>query len=251
VNSSDSVTAAGLDTAATIEAWRASGAHQLDPVRFRFIESLARRAAEHGGQTRRILEDKLAKLMAAYSEDLGKASNAAPESSPGCASVAAPTARPRPSLPCPSSAPRLATPTATDAPPGPGTLGGLVAHLARHAPSPEQGTAARSASPTLSPGPELKSIRYFKRTLSKLSADQRLAQSLAKLPGNAGPLNSHHLVHRSLLLMRELSPDYLQRFIGHVDALLWLDQVSSGQSPTAKDVARTESDRKPTRNKSG
>jgi hypothetical protein len=251
VNSTDTVTAAELGAAATIEAWRARGAHQLDPVRFRFIESLARRAAEHGGEIRRILEDKLAKLMAAYGEDLDQAGHAVPEASPGSASVASPAATLRPSLPGPSSASRVATPTATDAPSGPGTLGDLVAHLARQAPSPEQGTAARPASPTLSLGPELKSIRYFKRTLSKLSADQRLAQSLAKLPGNAGPLNSHHLVHRSLLLMRELSPDYLQRFIGHVDALLWLDQVGSGQSSTAKEMARTENDRKPARSKSG
>ena len=34
-------------------------------------------------------------------------------------------------------------------------------------------------------------------------------------------------VHQSLVLMRELSPGYLERFVAHVDALMWLDQLHS------------------------
>ena len=68
-------------------------------------------------------------------------------------------------------------------------------------------------------------LQFFQRTWSRLSADQRLAQSRASLPENAGPLNSHHLVHRALTLMRQLSPDYLERFVGYVDALQWLEQA--------------------------
>jgi hypothetical protein len=33
------------------------------------------------------------------------------------------------------------------------------------------------------------------------------------------------LVLRTLGLMRELSPDYLRRFMTHVETLLWLDQA--------------------------
>ncbi|PKO55269.1 MAG: hypothetical protein CVU28_06990, partial [Betaproteobacteria bacterium HGW-Betaproteobacteria-21] len=39
---------------------RARGAARFDPVHFRFIESLARRAAAHGGAARRELDRRLA-----------------------------------------------------------------------------------------------------------------------------------------------------------------------------------------------
>ncbi len=238
-----------MDFVATVASWRARGAHQLDPVRFRFIEALARRAAEQRGGTRRILEDKLAALITAYGDDLDKAGSA-PTALQAGAEAGAPAMPVQPSIPRPLPAPRAAIMGDEDRP-RLDTLAGLVHHLARQAAAPpEHGVAARPAAAAPSSTPELKSLRYFKRTLSKLSADQRLAQSLAKLPGNAGPLNSHHLVHRSLLLMRELSPDYLLRFMGHVDALMWLDRVSSSHSPVAKEAARTEGDKKPARGKS-
>ncbi|RYF44640.1 MAG: DUF2894 domain-containing protein, partial [Comamonadaceae bacterium] len=70
-------------------------------------------------------------------------------------------------------------------------------------------------------------LGYLRNTWAALSAERRLTQSLATVPGNAGPLNSHHLAHRALTVMREISPGYLSRFVSHVDALLWLDQASS------------------------
>lgn len=84
-------------------------------------------------------------------------------------------------------------------------------------------------------------LGYLRTTWSRLSADRRLTQSLAKVPENAGPLNSQHLVHRSLTLMRELSPEYLHHFMAHVDALLWLDQANgAGNAPTSpKPAAKT------------
>jgi hypothetical protein len=80
-------------------------------------------------------------------------------------------------------------------------------------------------SGTVSPVRELKSLRYFRSTWSRLSAEQQLAQALAQAPENAGPLNSHLLVLRALQLMQEVSPDYLQRFMSYADTLLWLEQV--------------------------
>jgi len=46
-----------------------------------------------------------------------------------------------------------------------------------------------------------------------------------RAPENAGPLNSHMLVLRTLGLMRELSPHYLRRFLSHTETLLWLEQA--------------------------
>jgi hypothetical protein len=106
------------------------------------------------------------------------------------------------------------------APAGPGPLAELVEHIARHAPA---------ADPTAT---ELKTAHYFRSTWSRLSAEKRLTQSLASVPPNAGPLNSQQLVHRALLLMRELSPAYLERFMSQVDTLLWLEEA--GRPPAGR-----------------
>jgi len=44
----------------------------------------------------------------------------------------------------------------------------------------------------------------------------------------AGPLNSSHVVNRTLQAMRDVSPQYLDAFMQHIDTLLWLEQASGG-----------------------
>ncbi|MDP9991211.1 hypothetical protein J2W28_002572 [Variovorax boronicumulans] len=202
---SSSDEAGGID--ATLGAWRERGAHRLDPVRFHFIETLARRATEYSGEARRILDERVATLLAAYGEDLEKASGA---------EIAAAARQP-----------------------SRGPLAELTAHFA------QQGASERMDPATH----ELKVLPFFRSTWSKLSAERRLTQSLAKLPQNAGPLNSHNLVHQSLTLMRELSPEYLNKFVSYVDALLWVDQANA---PASNDAApRAEGGKKAARSKSG
>jgi hypothetical protein len=207
-----------MDPVAMIDAWRERGDHRFDPVRFRFIEALARRAAAHDGGARRILDDKLVQRVAAYREAL--------------------------------EAPRAATARQED-PPRRGALAELVDHIARHASDPEGGAAPSHAASGLAPLHELKTLRYFRGTWSRLSADRRLTQSLAKVPENAGPLNSHHLVHQSLTLMRDLSPEYLNRFMSYVDTLLWVDQANAGSASATASPPRAENHRKAARGKSG
>ena len=122
-----------------------------------------------------------------------------------------------------------------DARPKRGLLGQLVDEVARRKPQPVLGAVAPSPLPAApdGPAPEARTLQFFKRTWSRLSADQRLAQSRAALPDNAGPLNSQHLVHRSLVLMRELSPEYLEHFVGYIDALQWLEQSSEAEEQAA------------------
>lgn len=208
-----------------LDAWRARGDHLLDPVRFRLIEVLARRAQAHRGDARRILDDKVARLLAAYGEGLEKAGHA--------------------SAPCEPADPR-----GTQGPAPRGALAELVDLLARHASAPGEGPTASDAASRLAPAPELKSLRYFKSTWSRLSADRWLMQSLAKVPENAGPLNSHHLVHRALALMRELSPEYLNRFMSHVDALSAIDQLNGAGASAGTSTRREESQRKAARGRS-
>jgi hypothetical protein len=68
-------------------------------------------------------------------------------------------------------------------------------------------------------------IQAFKKQLSQISVQKKVTQAMAQAPQNAGPINSHMLVLRSLGLMRDISPDYLNRFMAHVDTLLCLEEA--------------------------
>jgi hypothetical protein len=100
-----------------------------------------------------------------------------------------------------------------------------------------QDMAAPSAERPLSPSGQGRMdnprVVQFRQQLGKISVQKQVTQAIAQAPQNAGPINSHMLVLRSLGLMRDLSPDYLNRFMGYVDTLLFLED--SGQS---KAVAR-------------
>lgn len=78
---------------------------------------------------------------------------------------------------------------------------------------------------------ELRSAQAFRETWSRLCAEDDVAQAVQRGPENAGPLNSHMLVLRTLELLRDLSPDYLRRFMAHADTLLWLDEASARLKP--------------------
>ena len=210
---------------ATLDAWRARGADRVDPLCFHFIEALERRAAGHSGAARRILDDRLNSLLAAYAEDLEKTGFTG--AADGAASLALPAR---------------------------GALGELLDHIAGRAPAStaeaevaaDRPAAAQVASrPARWPEPEV--LEYFREVWSRLSTERQLRQSQQQVPGNAGPLNSSSLVHRSLSLMRELSPGYLQQFLSYVDALSWLEQMNGGGALAGKDAPRAAGVKKPTR----
>ncbi|MEM5338200.1 DUF2894 domain-containing protein [Paraburkholderia azotifigens] len=198
---------------ALLDAWREQGADAHDPLRFHFIDALARRAAAHDGEARRVLDARLSSLLDAYAADLS-----------GCRPAA----------------------EATRCKPSRGPLAGLVDYIATHA--IDHGERAPS-SPAVHA--ELKALDYFRETWSKVSAEKQLRQSLEQVPGNAGPLNSSSLVHRSLSLMRELSPGYLQQFLSYVEALSWMEQLTTGGGvQPVKEAPRAASAKKGARSKS-
>src|SRR5690606_14338857 len=84
-------------------------------------------------------------------------------------------------------------------------------------------------------------IDFFQKTWSRLSTGLRIKQSQSQVPENAGPLNSSHLIYRSLLLMQERSPGYLRHFLSYVDTLSWLEQLGVDSSLPAKKAAPTKS----------
>lgn len=61
------------DARALLDAWQADGADRVDPVRFRMLDAFERRAASHGGNARRVLDERLAALLAAYAADVERA----------------------------------------------------------------------------------------------------------------------------------------------------------------------------------
>ncbi|MCH2222127.1 MAG: DUF2894 domain-containing protein, partial [Dechloromonas sp.] len=122
-------------------------------------------------------------------------------------------------------------------------LAELLAHIGQHAHAQPEIQAEpsspaampRKARPRAPRAPELKSVAYFRNTWSKLSAEQQLTQTLAQAPENAGPMNSQHLVLRSLQVMRDVAPDYLQGFMSYVDTLIWLEHADPTRMPAGSD----------------
>ena len=82
--------------------------------------------------------------------------------------------------------------------------------------------------------PELKSARRFREAWSRISAEDAVERAVGRGPENAGPLNSHMLVLRTLTLARALSPDYLRRFLSQADTLLWLDGARAALQQTRR-----------------
>lgn len=234
----------------TLDAWRERGADRLDPVRFRFIDALRRRAAAHGGDARRLLDARLAALIDAYAADLrraesnGDACECAGAPAPASSSSSSSSTSPAPTPAAPSTT--TTSPAASSpADPARGPLAALLDYIGSRerptASAPDETRAAPASSTAsgrvaLRAEPEL--LDYFRETWSKLSADSQLRASLEQVPKNAGPLNSSSLVHRSLSLMRELSPEYLRQFLSYVDALSWLQQMNGDEAATGDEAAR-------------
>ncbi|WP_444634065.1 DUF2894 domain-containing protein [Cupriavidus oxalaticus] len=214
---------------AQLDAWRDSDAAGVDPVRFRLIEALARRSASHDGAVRQMLDARLAALVDSYREAIA-------QDAAGREAAAA---------------------TAQDATAeAAGMLAGLVSYIkantraagidsAPGASAPRASAPVRAVRPE--PAPEL--VDYFRDTWSRVSVSRQLRQSQAQLPGNAGPLNSDHLVHRALTLMHELSPGYLEQFFSYVEAMAWLEQLHRGGAPAENEAVRATGAKKTTRSK--
>lgn len=75
--------------------------------------------------------------------------------------------------------------------------------------------------------PPLRSAQRFHELWQRIRTEDEISSAMARGPGNAGPLNSHRLVLRTLALMQQLSPDYLRRFVTRADTLMWLDQAQA------------------------
>lgn len=189
---------------ASLESLRGEGARQLDPVRLHYLEVLARRMQAAPDAVRHILQGKLRQGLADCGERLGRLQ-----------SPAAAPAR-HGNVVHDETAPRQAPGTPLAA------LDGYIETATRDATPRDADAALYGTGHAL---PELKSAHRFREAWSRIRAEDALEQAVGRGPENAGPLNSHMLVLRSLTLMRELSPDYLRRFLSQAESLLWLEQA--------------------------
>ncbi len=184
---------------AALASLRDAGAGQRDPVRFRYAEALARRMPAAPAAVRRLLHGRLQQAVADCAAAVGAPQPAADRHDGAAAGE--PRARQAPAAP----------------------LGELNRYIRA-----VTGSAASSAADGVPAGagdgaPELKSARRFREAWSRISAEDAVERAVGRGPENAGPLNSHMLVLRTLTLARALSPDYLRRFLSQADTLLWLD----------------------------
>lgn len=234
----DAPTDASADITELIATLRAAGADRFDPVRLHYIEALAKRAAAHQGSIKRILDIKLAQALAAFKERFELAQSEARETVARSVQQYPHAATELQRFLGAGDFKGLARFVATlQASEQTASLRGLVRQLEQHA---SENTGARLDG-AAGPRSELKTIRNFRNTWSKLSVDKQVARALQQAPANAGPINSHMLVLRSLAMMRDISPDYLNRFISYADTLLCLDQGEKEKpaAPKKPQVART------------
>jgi hypothetical protein len=200
-----------------LDGWREQGADRMSRVRFHRIDALERRAAGHDGEVRRLLDARLSTLIDAYSADLKATAHKSATSAEAAETSASET------------------------------LTGLVDYIAEHA-ADRDGVAADDA--TARPAfPELAALDDFRKLWSAVRVENQTRVSLEQVPTDAGPLNSGALVHRSLTLMRELSPGYLQHFMAYVDALTWLERMGEDGVLALDDISQAAANGKRTRDK--
>jgi hypothetical protein len=221
-----------------------SGAQRFDPVRFCYIEAMARRALDQAEPVARMTEDKALAALHQYRTDLLVAQEEA----------AAMVVRATADFPdaannvqqlfehyqfraikqlmsrlrrqnIPGLVAELTSQvTQSEGPAGDTAAAESFDDILRQQENDVVTAMSESAAVTNNVS-ELKSVRHFRQSLEKISIDKLVARAMKEVPEDAGPLNPQMLVIRSLTTMRELSPQYLNRFVSYMDTLLWLEQA--------------------------
>ncbi|MEJ7929832.1 DUF2894 domain-containing protein [Ramlibacter sp. AN1015] len=246
----------------SLQALRDVRAQAFDPVRFHYLEALSRRVPRQHPAVRPILERRLQQAIADYAARFAERARCTPEppaaarrpaGTPGAGGSAFPTAPAERAAQSPAGgtapgvvrAPRIAQPTAR----AHTALGLLNLYLRQRT---EDAPAASSGGPAPETDSvhEIRSARRFRQTWARMAAEDQVRNAAQRRPEGAGPLNSQVLVLRSLEWMRELSPDYLQRFLEVADTLLWLEQAEptkAASRPGAGKAAGTAAKTSPRR----
>ena len=205
-----------------------------DLLRLRYVQALARRAESAEPGVKAVLQARLVAALARLETQERHAGTPQSEQGQGqgvgleAASAERASHKALPRARAGSSSKERCASSAPVAPVS--LLGQLNAHIETAGGGDDLGAAVSEG-----PNRELRSAMLFRETWARLCAEAEVEQASHRAPENAGPLNAHHLVLRMLGLMRELSPDYLRRFLGYSESLLWLDQgYARLKQPAAK-----------------
>ncbi|MCG8671159.1 MAG: DUF2894 domain-containing protein [Pseudomonadales bacterium] len=87
---------------------------------------------------------------------------------------------------------------------------------------------------------DLKSHKLFKDSWVKIHAENLVSEAIEEAPKDAGPLNSHMLAIKSIEAMKNLSPEYLNRFVSFMDSLLWLEKMVEQEVSAGKQARKTK-----------
>jgi len=196
-----------------LAALRDAGAQRLDPARLHYLDVLSQRIATAPDAVRRVLEAKLDTALTDLEARLHQPQSAARAA--GAQLSTTPLVQLNQYIRALKQS-------------GDGQLPGLGLDSRLGRGLPGEGNA-----PT-----ELASVHRFREAWSRIAAEDQVTLAVRRGPANAGPLNSHMLVLRTLALLRGLSPDYLRRFLSQVETLQWLEQASQTITPVKAKPAR-------------
>ena len=209
-----------------LTALREQGAEHFEPVQFHYLDSLAQRLAalpEPPIGT----QGKLAAQLAEYEDALHQARETLqragePTDNPGQFRSLLRRRQPVMSSPFAPLQQAYSNPPTDDSPEEGNTLAGLLK---------QQETRVLADNGASAPPPpprqrELSALRQLRHQRQAHRARQRIDDAITQTPSDAGPLNSHRLVTRSIETLRELSPAYLEHFVNYLDTLMSLEKLA-------------------------
>jgi len=216
---------------------------RLDPTRFYYLEVLSQRIATAPNAVRRVLEIKLDAALTELEDRLRQGQTAARDAVARLCAAQPDQARELQRLLTAGdfvSVRRLGAQGTLKRPVAPLFELNQYLQQAKHCATDhlEQSSLTHSLASDGEAHAEMVSVHRFREAWSRIAAEDQVTKAAGRGPDNAGPLNSHRLVLQSLTLLRELSPDYLRRFLSHVQTLQWLEQASQTITPVKAKPAR-------------
>lgn len=225
------------DPQALLRDWRREGLWRADPVRFFFLEGLARRLAGQPPAVRARLENRLQAGVVDYAERLAQAREAIAQQASALAVRRPALARQLRALQALGDVRGLQRLTAqAGLPEGHDALVRLTRHVDELSPTLQAAQAGVVAGRE-----ELASVRRFRSAWARSRSQDRLAHAGLRRPSNAGPLNSHALVLQTLELLQQLSPEHLRHVLVQVESLQWLEELRDAPAPAAPRRSRARS----------
>jgi hypothetical protein len=209
---------------------RETEAHRFDSARFRFIESLLERAATKRGPVQNILEEKIRAALTLYKADQYAAAaqlESLTEHASACG-VQGSIAKlvglrellDQKQVPVDSATSALER-----------TLNEQENLSVAGAMFTADMSTERDGAAVTGGQRPLKSSRQMQLTQQRRSIVKRVELAIQQAPESPGPLNPQMLAIKALTSMRDVSPQYLSRYINYLDALFWLERAAERPAP--------------------